>query len=64
VLLDRNEVVGEKSPKGVGKEQDTLPLNPFVMSLSKGECGEFRHPASLFPLLLMPIACLYLIEFK
>jgi len=41
-------VFGGKSPKGVGKEQHTLPLNPFVLSLSKGECREFRYPASLF----------------
>jgi len=63
-MLVLSRVLGGKSPKGVGKEQDTLLLAPFVLSLSKGECREFRHPVSLFSPPFMPNAWSYLAEFK
>jgi len=42
-------VFGGKSPNGVNKEQRAFPLTPFVLSLSKGECGELEVPRERLP---------------
>jgi len=40
MLLPYPRLLAIPGAKGVGKEQAAIRLAPFVLSLSKGECGE------------------------